>query len=316
MVVVGGLTRLTHSGLSMVEWKITGSFPPTSETEWNILFEKYKNTPEYKLVNSYFTLDDFKSIFWFEYIHRLIGRLIGVVFIIPFIFFLIKKKIPKGYLKKLIFLLVLGALQGLIGWYMVKSGLVKNPAVSHYRLAFHLITAFITFGFTFWFALDLIYINKNKIKHKTLKQYLIVFLGILVLQIIYGAFVAGLKAGYIYTTYPKMGNEWIASIITSQKPVWLNFFEMHAGVQFVHRYIALFLLIFSFVIFYKSKKSQISENLKKSLNLIHITVVIQFLLGIFTLIYSVPVLIAILHQTVAFILFSVTLLNLHKIQKS
>lgn len=316
MVVVGGLTRLTHSGLSMVEWNITGSFPPTSDAEWNNLFDKYRNSPEYKLVNSYFTIDDFKNIFWFEYVHRLIGRLIGFVFIVPFLYFIIKKKIPMGYLKKLIFLLFLGGLQGLIGWYMVKSGLVKNPAVSHYRLAFHLITAFITFGFTLWFALDLIFQSKNTSKTEGLKRYLIAFFAILILQIVYGAFVAGLKAGYVYTTYPKMGLEWIPSIITSQKPVWLNFFEMHAGVQFVHRYIALLLLILSVVIFYKTKKTEISVKLKKSLNIIPIAVILQFLLGIFTLIYAVPVSIAILHQTMAFILFSVTLYNLHNIEKT
>ena len=160
MVVVGGLTRLTHSGLSMVEWNITGSLPPSNDEQWLLLFNKYKSSPEYKLVNSYFTISDFKKIFWFEYIHRFIGRILGVLFIIPFIYFLIKNKIPEGFLKKLLFILFLGAFQGLIGWYMVKSGLVNNPNVSHYRLAFHLITAFTTFGFTLWFALDLIFLNK------------------------------------------------------------------------------------------------------------------------------------------------------------
>lgn len=314
MVVVGGLTRLTHSGLSMVEWSVTGSFPPTNQNDWQALFDKYKNSPEYKLINFDFTIDDFKEIFWFEYIHRLIGRILGIVFVLPFAYFLMKKKIPDGFAKKLVFLLLIGGLQGLIGWYMVKSGLVKNPQVSHYRLAFHLITAFITFGFTFWFALDLIYPNKQSKINKNLLKLIMVFMGFLVLQIVYGAFVAGLKAGYIYTTYPKMGNEWIPSLITEQKPIWLNFFEMHAGVQFLHRIIAIILLIISVIIYYKSNKYNISKKQKRNISLIPSLLFLQFILGIFTLIFSVPLFLAITHQTLAFVIFSVVLFNLHSLK--
>ena len=315
MVVVGGLTRLTHSGLSMVEWNITGSLPPSNDEQWLLLFNKYKSSPEYKLVNSYFTISDFKKIFWFEYIHRFIGRILGVLFIIPFIYFLIKNKIPEGFLKKLLFILFLGAFQGLIGWYMVKSGLVNNPNVSHYRLAFHLITAFTTFGFTLWFALDLIFLNKINENFKKLKKLLLIFFGLLVIQIAYGAFVAGLKAGYVYTTYPKMGNEWLPAIITSKKPVWLNFFELHAGVQFVHRTIAILLLLFSIYIYVLSNKYNITNKSKNWFFLMPAMVFIQILLGVFTLIYSVPIVIAVIHQTMAFALFSVVLINLHKLQK-
>lgn len=315
MVVVGGLTRLTHSGLSMVEWNITGSLPPSNDDDWQTLFYKYKSSPEFKLVNSYFTIEDFKKIFWFEYIHRFIGRILGVLFIIPFLYFLLKNKIPDGFLKKLLFLLFIGAMQGLIGWYMVKSGLIKNPNVSHYRLAFHLITAFTTFGFTLWFALDLIYPKKINENFKKLNNLLLIFFGILVLQIIYGAFVAGLKAGYVYTTYPKMGTEWLPAIILSQKPVWLNFLELHAGVQFVHRTIAILLLLLSIYIYIKSKKHNMTQKSKNWFLLLPGIVFLQVLLGIFTLIYSVPIVVAVIHQTVAFALFSLVLINLHKLQK-
>src|SRR3954465_611885 len=158
MVVVGGITRLTGSGLSITEWKpIMGIIPPMNDHDWNIAFEKYKAIPQFQKINFDFTIDDFKSIFWWEYIHRLIGRLIGVVFIIPFIWFYVKKKFDKSTLKKVLFLFLLGGLQGVIGWLMVKSGLTERTSVSHIRLAIHLITAFITFGFTLYFALEIIY---------------------------------------------------------------------------------------------------------------------------------------------------------------
>ena len=187
MVVIGGITRLTHSGLSMVEWNpILGSLPPMSDADWAIPFQKYQQTPEYQLVNNQFSLDEFKSIFWWEYIHRFLGRTIGVVFLIPFFYFLIKKKFDKSFLQKMIVLLVLGAFQGVVGWYMVYSGLQKEPRVSHFRLAAHLISAFTVFGFTFWYALDLIYPNTNNEEKysKRVRRHSYLMFSIIVLQII------------------------------------------------------------------------------------------------------------------------------------
>ncbi len=312
MVVAGGITRLTESGLSMVEWSPTGSLPPMNEQEWMEQFEKYQQSPEYKILNQHFTLDDFKSIFWWEYIHRFLGRLIGVVFIIPFLWFWIKKKLPQGFLKKAIILFALGAFQGYLGWWMVESGLVKNPFVSHYRLAAHLITAFATFGFTFWFALDLIYYSKNENAVSFLKKLSVLLLSVVVLQIIYGAFVAGLKAGYGYPTFPKMGDEWFPDDIVSLEPVWKNFLEGHAGVQFVHRYLAYVIVIITGIIFFRARKMNLTSGQKKIINAIGIIVLAQFILGVLTLLYGIPIVIAVLHQVGAFFLFATTLLLIHR----
>ena len=265
MVFIGGLTRLTHSGLSIVEWSPTGSLPPMNESDWQIQFEKYQTSPEYKLVNSSFTLEDFKGIFWLEYIHRFLGRIIGMVFIIPFLYFLLAKKFPKGFLKKVVVIFFIGSLQGLLGWYMVKSGLVKNPNVSHYRLAAHLITAFTAFGFTFWYALDLIYPEPEKQSDKNWKLLAGILFPVVILQIIYGAFVAGLKAGYLYPTFPKMGDEWIPETITSVSPVWRIFLEAPEGVQFIHRCIAYIVFVLVVVMYYKSRGTGVTALQKKTL---------------------------------------------------
>ena len=243
MVVIGGITRLTGSGLSITEWKIvTGTLPPLSEEAWQKEFDGYKQIPQYKLINSDFTLSDFKQIYFWEYLHRLIGRIIGMVFLIPFLWLIIKNKLPEGFIKKGLILLGLGGFQGVLGWFMVKSGLSENVHVSHYRLAAHLISAFTVFGFTFWYALEITPppapSPKERGKHHLLRKISIILLSIVILQIIYGAFVAGLKAGYGYPTWPKMGDEWISGDITALTPIWTNFLEGHAGVQFIHRYLA------------------------------------------------------------------------------
>lgn len=313
MVVIGGMTRLTHSGLSMVEWSPAGSLPPMNEQQWTVQFEKYKQSPEFKIMNFDFTVDDFKEIFWWEYIHRLIGRTIGFVFFLPFLFFLLKKKFPEGFLKKMIVLLLIGASQGLLGWFMVKSGLQKNPHVSHYRLAAHLITAFTAFGFTFWYALDLIY-PKQEMIGKSLKKLALLLFSVVVLQIIYGAFVAGLKAGYMYPTFPKMGDKWIADEVTALEPVWKNFVEGHAGVQFIHRYLAYAVVMLVGILFYRARKLELTSLQKKLMNALGIIVSLQFILGILTLLLHVPVLIAVIHQTGAFFLFGTALFLIHRLR--
>lgn len=308
MVVIGGITRLTHSGLSMVEWNmILGSKPPMSEADWQIPFEKYKQSPEYQLINSHFTLEEFKSIYWWEYIHRFLGRTIGVVFLIPFIYFLVRKKLNKPLIKKLSVLLLLGAFQGVLGWYMVKSGLNKNPYVSHYRLAAHLFSAFTVFGFTFWVALGLMFpekVTETSKSFRNLKRLGIFLLTVVSLQIIYGAFVAGLKAGYAYTTFPKMGDEWMPDAVTAMQPFWKNLLENGVGVQFIHRCIAY--IVVALVIFFRLKADEagISKLQRRGVNLLIGFVFLQFFLGIITLIYAVPILMGVLHQMGAFFLFS------------
>jgi cytochrome c oxidase assembly protein subunit 15 len=311
MVVVGGITRLTHSGLSMTQWNLLmGAIPPLNEQQWNEAFEQYKQFPEYQIVNTHFTLAEFKKIFFWEYLHRLIGRIIGIVFIVPFIYFWVKKKLTPAFVKKSLFLFFLGALQGFFGWYMVKSGLQDRPDVSHYRLALHLITAFITYSFTFWFALELMLPGINR-PVKKLHRFAVIILLLLIIQIIYGAFVAGLDAGLIYNTFPKMNNQWIAANVLAFSPWWKNFIEHKDGVQFVHRYMA-YAVTFSILGFYfMARRYSLTVLQKKAVNFLLAAVVLQFVLGVLTLLYRVPVALGALHQIGAFFLLTVVLFVLY-----
>jgi cytochrome c oxidase assembly protein subunit 15 len=316
MVVIGGITRLTHSGLSMVEWNmIVGSMPPTTDAEWQIPFEKYKQSPEYQLINNQFTLEEFKSIYLWEYVHRLLGRTIGLVFLIPFFYFFIRKKFDSLFLKKMLVLLALGAFQGVLGWFMVKSGLQKEPHVSHYRLAAHLISAFTVFGFTFWYALDLLYtkaIEETESINK-LKRFTKITFGIIIIQIIYGAFVAGLRAGLFYNTFPKMGSEMFPDTITSFDPFLRNFIENPAGVQFIHRYIAYIVFTMVILVWAKTAKQEFSQLQKQAGNIMLAVVCTQFLLGVFTILFAVPITLGVLHQIGAFALFASVLFFMHSL---
>lgn len=310
MVIVGGITRLTGSGLSMVDWKLlAGSIPPINNQQWVETFELYKQFPEFQKQNYMFTLEEFKSIFFWEYIHRLLGRLIGLVFIIPFIYFLIKKRLSKKLTLQCIVLLFMGTSQGAIGWWMVKSGLVNNPDVSHFRLATHLITAFLTFSYTFWVALSLIYPNKSH-QNKTLHKLSFLLMIVVVIQIIYGAFVAGLDAGKVYNTWPKMNNDWIAESVYAMTPFWNNFVNGIAGVQFIHRTFAFVVLGLIIYIFYQSRKIQLIQLEKNAINLLLITVFFQMVLGIITLVMGVPIWLGVIHQLGAFILLASTVFSI------
>lgn len=310
MVIVGGITRLTGSGLSMVDWKLfAGSIPPINNQQWVETFELYKQFPEFQKQNYMFTLAEFKSIFFWEYIHRLLGRLIGLVFIIPFLYFLIKKRLSKKLTLQCIVLLFMGVSQGAIGWWMVKSGLVNNPDVSHFRLATHLITAFLTFSYTFWVALSLIYPNKSH-QNKTLYKLSFLLMIVVIIQIIYGAFVAGLDAGKVYNSWPKMNNDWIAESVYSMTPLWSNFVNGIAGVQFIHRTFAFVVLGLIIYIFYQSRKIQLIQIEKNAINLLLITVFFQMALGIITLVMGVPIWLGVIHQLGAFILLASTVFSI------
>lgn len=317
MVIVGGITRLTHSGLSISNYKlISGTIPPLNEAEWNEAFELYKQYPEYQKLHNHFNLEEFKDIYFWEWIHRVIGRFIGLVFIIPFIYFLVKKRLSSATIKKSIILLLLGGFQGFLGWYMVKSGLVDEPNVSHYRLAAHLTTAFLTFAYTFWVALDLIFPEKKTIDKK-MRNFIRMGMAVLVLQIIYGAFVAGLDAGWIHNHWPLMneGKLMHETVYIEQNPVYLNFIEGKSGVQFVHRSLAYVVVIFILAIWYKAKKYDLSNWQNLGINALLIMVGIQFLLGVFTLLLAVPVWLGVLHQVGAFILLSAMTFTLHRFSK-
>lgn len=317
MVIVGGITRLTHSGLSISNYKlISGTIPPMNNVEWEAAFDLYKQYPEYQKLNNQFTLQDFKDIYFWEWFHRVIGRFIGLVFLIPFLYFLITKQLSKPTIKKAMMLLCLGAFQGFLGWYMVKSGLVDNPDVSHYRLAAHLTTAFITFAYTFWVALDLIFLNKKQI-NKSFRNLIRWGLAVLLLQIIYGAFVAGLDAGWIHNHWPMMSEgEFIhETVYTEQTPVFKNFIEGKSGVQFIHRILAFIVVGFIISIYLKSRKLKLSNNQSKGINYLIIMVGIQFLLGVLTILLQVPVWLGVAHQVGAFLLLSIMTFTLHRFSK-
>ncbi|MBE9488967.1 MAG: COX15/CtaA family protein [Bacteroidetes bacterium] len=317
MVVIGGITRLTHSGLSISNYKlISGSIPPLNETEWQTAFDLYKQYPEYQKLNTHFTLQDFKDIYFWEWLHRFIGRLIGLVFFMPFLYFLIRKQLTKPTIKKSIILLSLGAFQGFLGWYMVKSGLVDNPDVSHYRLAAHLTTAFITFAYTFWVALDLIFPDREEI-NKSFRNLIRGGLAMLILQIIYGAFVAGLDAGFIHNHWPMMneGKFIHETVYLEQSPFYKNFIEGKSGVQFIHRMLAYIVTFFIFIIWFRTKKESLSKYQSTGINSLLIIVGIQFLLGVFTILLQVPVWLGVAHQVGAFFLLISMTFTLHRFSK-
>lgn len=317
MVVVGGITRLTHSGLSISSYKlISGTIPPLNEAEWIAEFEHYQQFPEYQKLHTHFDLEDFKDIYFWEYIHRVLGRLLGIVFIIPFLYFLFKKQLSKPTIKKSIILLFLGGFQGFLGWYMVKSGLIDRPSVSHYRLAMHLTTAFITFAYTFWVALDLWYPVKKEI-NLHIRNIIRFGMVILLLQIIWGAFVAGLDAGWIHNFWPLMndGELMHETVTTEQVPVWKNFVEGKSGVQFVHRYMAYAVVAIILFIWYETRKVQRTLPQRNGITILLLLVLVQFALGVFTLILQVPVILGVLHQVTAFFLLAAMTFVLHRFSK-
>ncbi len=314
MVIVGGITRLTQSGLSISEYKlISGTIPPLNQAEWEAAFELYKQYPEYQKLHYHFNLEDFKNIYFWEWLHRVIGRLIGIVFIVPFLYFLVRRQLSAPTIRKCIMLLFLGGFQGFLGWYMVKSGLIDIPAVSHYRLAMHLVTAFITFAYALWVALDLIY-PRMKPAHKGFRNLLVTGMVILIIQIIWGAFVAGLDAGLIHNFWPFMNEGKLVheTVWTEQKPIWRNFIEGKSGVQFVHRYLAYIVVGIVLFIWYRARHLVLPEDLRKGVNMLLALVFLQFLLGVFTLLLAVPLWLGVAHQVGAFFLLAAMTFSVHR----
>ena len=317
MVVVGGITRLTNSGLSMSDYNlITDVIPPLTEQQWVEEFEFYQQFPEYQKLHYHFDLHDFKYIYFWEWLHRLLGRLLGVVFIVPFLYFLFTKQLSKPTIKKSLILLFLGGFQGFLGWYMVKSGLVDRPSVSHYRLAMHLTTAFITFAYTFWVAMDLWYPIKKKV-NKSMRNLIRIGMAVLLIQIIWGAFVAGLWAGMIHNSWPMMSEGKLIheTVYSELSPVWRNFVEGKSGVQFIHRYLAYVVVAIVFYIWYKARKMELTNPQKNGINLLVVLLLVQFVLGVFTLLYQVPVTLGVLHQVTAFFLLATMTFVLNRFTK-
>ena len=313
ILVIGGITRLTGSGLSMTDLKpIMGAIPPITEAQWEDAFEQYKQFPEYQQVNRGMSLGEFQFIFFWEYLHRMIGRLIGIVFIIPFGYFLFRNKLDATQIKRALILLGLGASQGLMGWFMVQSGLIDVPRVSPYRLAAHLSLAFIIFGCCVWFALDL----KSKRKSSgegtgELKTWLWGFMVILSLQVIWGAFVAGHHAGHIYNTFPKMHQYWVPPELWLMEPRIINFFENMVTVQWIHRVLATVLGVMAIGMWIRSYQLNTSFSTKMWILAVFAIVLIQYLIGVFTLIWHVPLWLGVLHQAVAMVLFGIVIGAIH-----
>ena len=306
MVILGGATRLTGSGLSMVEWDpIFGIIPPLNEETWNETFALYRQSPEYLHINTGMELAGFKRIYWYEFSHRLLGRTIGTVFLLPFLFFLAKGWIKRPLIPKLVGMFVLGGLQGVLGWYMVKSGLVDNPHVSQYRLTAHLGLAVLIYAYMLQVALGLWYGTHRSTAVPAGLRGATGLLGVMVfITILSGGFVAGLKAGLAYNTFPLMDGHWIPEIMFLQQPLWRNFFENIATVQFDHRVLAT-LVFFSVVsLWLLALRRSLPAPVRTGMHLLLLAALLQVTLGISTLLLQVPVPLAVAHQAGALLLLT------------
>ena len=318
MVILGGVTRLTGSGLSMVEWDpIFGVVPPLNEQQWEEVFAKYRASPEYQKINLGMDLHGFKSIYWFEFAHRLLGRSIGLAFLLPLLYFGLRGMLGRPLLVRLAAAFVLGGLQGVLGWYMVKSGLVDRPHVSQYRLTAHLSLALLIYAYLLWLLLDLLFpAPAAKPVAGGPRRAALGVLGLVALTIVSGGFVAGLKAGYAYNTFPKMGDQWLPPAGWMLEPGWRNLFENIATVQFDHRVLAIgtgtALLIYWLI----SKWHDFDRATASSFNLVGLMVIVQLFLGISTLLLHVPVWLAASHQGGGLLLLTALLYNMHKLTRA
>jgi len=314
-MVVGGVTRLTHSGLSIVEWKpLIGALPPLTHADWLELFAKYQQTPEFIKRNHDMTLDGFQFIFWWEWAHRLSGRAIGVVFFLPYAWFLLRGRLRGAMAARVFGFFILGGLQGAMGWYMVKSGLVDDPRVSQYRLAAHLGLAFLLFGLMAWTGLGMLQpraVAPAPTLTRRLGNWLVALVFIMVLS---GALVAGIHAGLAYNTFPLMNGDFVPPEIFMVEPLWLNFFTNMATVQFDHRMIAWALMglipWFSWRIWYESPESRAPAVA------LTLWLAVQVTLGIATLLLQVPVALGAAHQAGAMVLFGLLLWANHAIRRA
>lgn len=308
MVIVGGATRLTDSGLSITEWKpILGAIPPLNDADWQDAFRKYQTIPEYHLVNKGMSLESFKYIYWWEWSHRFLGRFIGVAFFVPFVIFLATRRIEKQAIPRLLGLFVLGGLQGLLGWFMVKSGLVDRVDVSHYRLSAHLTLAVTIYTAILWTAVGFGKPSRRVFaSRRGIEAFSLIGLGLL--QVAIGGFVAGLKAGLNYNTWPLMADKLIPPGLGMMSPWWMNLFENPMTVQFIHRFVAytLFGVTLAHALRYRSSTA----------NVLVASVVGQAILGICTLLWHVPISLALVHQGGALVMLAAAVVHLHRVASS
>ena len=318
-VVLGGLTRLTGSGLSMVEWQPLSLLPPLVETAWQEMFGKYQQSPQFRLINQGMTLSGFKDIFWLEYLHRLWGRLLGIAFLLPFLFLLLRGKLTRREIPALTLLFLLGAGQGVLGWAMVRSGLSQRPEVSHYRLAAHLFAALLLYAALLWTGCNRLQ-NPSPVaddrRRRVLGRHLLWLLALLGLTIPAGALVAGLHAGLIYNNFPLMGDRLLAEDAFALGPLWLNFFANPGLVQFDHRLFALLSWLLAMSVLPALLRHSLPPGLRWKLALVPALACLQVGLGISTLMLLVPTALAALHQVTAFLLFGAALVCLNEVTRS
>lgn len=314
MVVLGGVTRLSGSGLSMAEWRpIMGIVPPLSDAEWQRVFDIYRQTPEFRLVNPDMDVSGFKDIFWLEYLHRVLGRILGLAFSLPLLYFVVRKYISLRQLPWYLLMLALGGAQGLIGKFMVASGQVDAPHVSPYRLVAHLAAAFLVYGMMFWRALTLKTAHVGGAAHPWYRRTL-ALTGLIGLTILSGGFVAGLKAGHIYNTFPRMGDKWVPDELFALDPLARNLTENMSTVQFDHRLLAMTTVVLIVVYFLGARQAGFPPAARKAATALLHTSVLQLVLGISVLLLGVPILLAVTHQAVALLLLTLALLLAHRLR--
>ena len=318
MIVVGGVTRLTHSGLSITEWQpIVGTLPPRSEAEWQEAFAKYQATPEYQQVNKGMALDEFKGIFWWEYGHRLLGRLIGLAFFVPLLWFVLRRRIPPGYPARLTGIFVLGGLQGAVGWYMVKSGLVDDPRVSQFRLTAHLGLALVIFAAMFWTALSLVTGDRPRarLRGTAARRWGLALPVLVFVMALTGGLVAGIRAGFAYNTFPLMNGHVVPPEILMLEPLWRNPFWNMATVQFDHRLLAWTLAVVTPLAWWRIKREPAAPpRARIGAHLMLLALVVQITLGIATLLNVVPLPLAAAHQAGAVLLLAAALNVAHAVR--
>ena len=316
MVAVGGITRLTGSGLSIADWNpIMGAIPPRNEAQWQAAFDLYKQNAfaqyeQYSRNLGEMTLPDFQEIYFWEYIHRLLGRFIGLAYAIPMVWFWVRGRVKGSLRWKLLLGLILGGGQGFLGWFMVRSGFADVPRVSHFRLAAHLSMALLLYSYLLWIVLDLnpFWTHRKTNYHSVscLRKYSLIFLCVLVLQIVYGAFTAGLQAGHMYNTYPLMGGRFFP------ETRW-NIFTDPAAVQFVHRHLGLLVVVGLIALWLFAQRHRLMERQKLGFNLLFLCGILQFVLGMYTLVSGVQLHVAVAHQVMACLLLGSTVLVIHEL---
>jgi len=317
MVVVGGITRLTHSGLSIVEWQpLVGTVPPLSDAQFQEVFHKYQQTPEYQKVNRGMSLEEFKDIFWWEYFHRLLGRVVGMVFLLPLLYYMLRGRIDRRLGAGLLGIFLLGALQGAVGWYMVKSGLIDDPRVSQYRLTAHLGLAFLIFAAMLWTALGVLTPRtpRHDPARRRLRRFAIGLSALIFLMVLSGGFVAGTHAGLAYNTFPLMNGYVVPPEYLALEPWYRNLFNNVAAVQFNHRLIAWLIAILVPVFWFMSRGVALAPRTRLACNALLLALALQITLGISTLLLVVPVALAAGHQAGALILFATSVWLIHELR--